>query len=146
LNKKYPERYQFVDPDNDLDMFGGGWPYPVVLNQTGGVELQTGIPHKGSCIKHFAMYNLADLPGTPRFGGGIPSMLWKLITGNLIGIHETQMTDGLENWMPSITDVQTAIGKTTDNPNGLTVKVLFKEKATGDMEYLRFNTPLDERN
>jgi hypothetical protein len=132
VNQKYPERHKFVDPDNDLDMLGGGWP---------GVELQIGIPHKGSCIKHFAMYNLADLPGTPRFGGGIPSMLWKLITGNLIGIHETQMTDGLGNWMPSITDVQTAIGKTTDNPNGLTVKVLFKEKATGDMEYLRFTVP-----
>ena len=87
-----------------------------------------------------------DLVGTPTFGGGIPSTLWKLITSNLIGIKETQMTDGLEQWMPQITDVQTMIGKTIGNPNGLTAKVLFKEVVTGDIQSLMFNSPLDERN
>ena len=142
MNKKYPERYSYLQPDNDLDMLGGGFGYPVELNRTGGVELQIGVPHIGSCVKHFAMYNFTDLPGTPRFGGGILSMLYKLITGNLIGKHETQMTEGLEQWEPRITDTQVAIGKTTDNINGLTTKVLFRVKSTGDAEYLRFGTPL----
>ena len=146
MNQKYPERFKYQDPNKANDMLGGGFGYPIKLNRTGGVELQEGTPHIGSGIKHFAMYNYTDLPGTPIFGGGIPSMLWKVITGNLIGIHETQMTEGLEQWEPRITDVQTAIGKSADNPNKLVSKVLFRVKPTGDTEYLRFNTPLDERN
>lgn len=144
--KKYPERHQFVNPKKAVDMLGGGFGYPVTVNNTGGVELQTGVSHIGSCIKHFAMYDLTDLVGTPSFGGGIPSVLWKLITTNLIGIKEVQMTDGLEYWEPRIQDVQTMIGRTTGNPNGLTSKVLFREKVTGDSEFLSFNVPLDERN
>jgi len=144
--KKYPERYSYTNPKKAVDTLGGGFGYPITVNNTGGVELQTGVPHIGSCIKHFAMYDLTDLVGTPSFGGGVPSMLWKLITGNLIGVKETQMTEGLEQWEPRIEDVQTMIGKTNGNPNGLTSKVMFKAKVTGDMEALAFNVPLDERN
>jgi hypothetical protein len=123
-------------------MLGGGFGYPVTLNRTGEVDLQIGVSHIGSCIKHFAVYSYTDLPGTPRFGGGIIDSLWKLITNNTIGIRETQMKEGLENWEPRIEDTEVAVGKTTDNPNGLTVKVLFKTVATGDTEYLRFSTPI----
>lgn len=143
---RYPERHKYTNPNSSLDMLGGGWGYPIELNKTGGVELQEGTPHIGSCVKHFAMYDLTDLPGTPHFGGGLPSILWKLITGNLIGIKETQMTEGLENWEDRITDIQTVIGKTVGNPNGLTAKVLFSTKATGDTEFLRFNVPLERNN
>jgi len=146
MNKRYPERHQFVNPDSAIDMLGGGFGYPIVVNKTGGVELQTGSTHTGSEIKHFSNYDYTDLVGTPLFGGGIPSTLWKLITSNLIGIKQTQMEDGLEYWMPHVEDVQVLVGKTVGNPNGLTVKVMFKEKVTGDIEYLMYNSPMDERN
>ena len=146
MNRRYPERYQYIDSGKDIDVMGGGFGYPVTVNKTGGVAVQTGIPYLGSQIKHFAMYDYTDLVGTPSFGGGIPSTLWKLITSNLIGIKETQMTDGLEQWMPQIEEVQVMAGKTPNNPNGLTVKVMFRSKVTGDTEYLMFTSPLNENN
>jgi len=146
MNRRYPERFSYINPKKAVDVTGGGFGFPMTVNKTGGVTLQTGTPYLGSQIKHFAMYDYTDLPGTPSFGGGIPSTLWKLITSNLIGIKETQMTDGLEQWMPQIEEVQVMAGKTPNNPNGLTVKVMFRSVVTGDTEYLMFTSPLDERN
>jgi len=137
--KKYPERYKYTDPENDVDMFGGGFGYPVTVNKTGEVTCETGVKHIGSCIKHFAMYNYTDLPGTPRFGGGIIDIPWRLITSNYLGKKEEQMRQGLEFWEPRIEEVQVSAGRVASSPNEVVVKTLFKIRATGEAEYYRFS-------
>lgn len=144
MKHRYVERYKYLDSEDNLDVLGGGFGFPVEVDNTGRVQLQIGSDHVGSCVKHFCMYDYTDLVGTPTFGGGVLSMQWKIMTTNLVGIKQNQIQDGLENWEPRIEEVQVVVGKSPSDDNEMVVKIYYRLKSTGDTEYTRFSVPRKE--
>lgn len=141
---RYPERLTEIDADNDAEVLGGGFPYPVEVNKSGKVDTKTGVDHVKACIRHFALYDFGMLVGTPTFGGGVPSTLWNAITSNLIARKEEQLRWGLEQWEPRLVDIKVTIGQAEDNPNRLVELVMFDVESTGDTNYLKFPLSVKE--
>jgi len=137
-----PERLREKQIENENELLGGGFAFPLKITKGGNAKLVEGQTYLKNCVYHFGMYDYLDLVGVPSFGGGLPSLLFGVFSGDNLRYHEDIMQIGLDNWEPRVTEVRVTAGTSTDSDTKVVMVVQYSIEATGEDDYLK--VPLEK--
>lgn len=124
----------------EQEVLGAGLAFPLRI-QEGEAKLAIGKDHLTSCVFHFAMYEREDLIGAPTYGGHVPPLLFKPLTGSSLNFHEEWLRQGLENWEPRIISVRVTAGRANNESTKVVLLTQFEIDSMGEDAF--FSLPLE---
>jgi hypothetical protein len=135
-----PEQLREINADSEFEKLGGGFAFPLRINEGGNVRMSEGVQHVKDCVKHVAINEHEDLYGTATFGGNVPKALFGVYAADVLTLRERELKEALESWEPRITDVRVTAGQSANDATNtkITMLVQFGVQATGTDEYLYY--------
>lgn len=129
-----------------LDPYGRGWAFPPSFNVLTGIGMVEGADD----VREAMQLLLMTLPGQrimrPDYGCDLEEFLFQNIQSPMIGAITGRIVDAVLDYEPRVVLNAVVVDQDDADPNCITIKVLYRLRATGDEDQIQWKLDIGDGN
>jgi phage baseplate assembly protein W len=123
---------------NGSDLIGRGWAFPIASDDTGSIELVSGVGDVERAMYLILATSPGERPMRPEFGCRLQDFVFAPADATTAGLIAYEVRVALERWEPRIALEEVVVTADPDDTSTLWIDVRYSLRATYDRRNLVF--------